>query len=69
MRQAIIDFEPRIMAASVEVIASELQINHHNIVSMEIRGSLWGQPTPLELLFRTEVDLETGEVEIRDLAG
>jgi type VI secretion system protein ImpF len=71
IRQAIIDFEPRITAASVEVhaVVSESQLDHHNVISMEIRGSLWGQPTPIELLLRTEVDLETGEVEIRDLAG
>jgi len=71
MRQAIIDFEPRIIATTVEVhaVVSEVELDHHNVISMEIRGSLWGQPTSVELLLRTEVDLETGEVEISDLAG
>ena len=69
LREAIIDFEPRIIAASlqVEALVSETQLDQHNVISVQIRGDLWGQPVPLELLLRTEVDLETGEVEIRDL--
>ena len=37
-------------------------------LGVEIRGQLWAQPVPLELLVRTEIDLETGNVEIADLA-
>ena len=40
---------------------------HHNIVGVQIHGQLWAQPVPLELLVRTEIDLETGKVEIADL--
>jgi type VI secretion system protein ImpF len=71
IRRAIIDFEPRIDPASLQVTAlvSELQMDHHNIVSVEIRGNLWAQPVPLELLLRTELDLETGKVELCDLGG
>jgi type VI secretion system protein ImpF len=29
---------------------------------------LWAEPVPIELLVRTEIDLETGLVEIADLA-
>ena len=36
---------------------------------IEIRGSLWAHPIPLEMLLRTDVDLETGEVRIHDLEG
>jgi predicted component of type VI protein secretion system len=38
-----------------------------NVIGVEIRGELWAQPVPLELLVRTEIDLETGKVEIADL--
>ena len=71
IRQAIIDFEPRIDASTLQVEApvSELQMDHHNVISVQIRGNLWAQPVPLEMLLRTEVDLETGSVEIRDLAA
>lgn len=69
IRQAILDFEPRITPASlqVEALVSDMQLDHHNVVSVQIRGMLWAQPVPIELLLRTEVDLETGEVEIREL--
>jgi len=69
IRQAILDFEPRIAPASLEVeaVASELALDHHNVVTVQIRGQLWAQPVPLELLLRTEMDLETGEVQIREM--
>jgi type VI secretion system protein ImpF len=69
IRQAILDFEPRIMPESLQVqaLVSDSMMDQHNIVSIQIRGSLWAQPIPLELLLRTDVDLETGAVEIRDL--
>ncbi len=69
IRQAILDFEPRITPSSlrVEALVSDAQLDHHNVVSVMIRGDLWGKPVPLELLLRTEVDLETGEVELRDM--
>jgi type VI secretion system protein ImpF len=69
IRQAILDFEPRILPDSLEVepIVSDTQLDQHNVISIRIRGTLWAQPVPLELLLRTDVDLETGEVEIREL--
>jgi type VI secretion system protein ImpF len=51
----------------VEAVASASLLEQHNIVSIQIRGHLWAHPIPLELLLRTDVDLETGAVEIRDL--
>jgi type VI secretion system protein ImpF len=70
IRQAIVDFEPRIDPASlqVEAVVTDLQLDRHNVISVQIRGVLWAYPVPLELLLRTDVDLETGQVEIRDLA-
>ena len=70
VRQAIIDFEPRILPGTLQVRAVvELSaLDHHNVVGIEIHGQLWAQPVPLELLLRTEIDLETGRVEIADLA-
>lgn len=69
IRDAIITFEPRIIPStlSVEALVSDLQLDHHSVVSIQIRGNLWAQPVPIELLLRTELDLETGAVEIRDL--
>lgn len=63
LRQAIIDFEPRILADSVSVKAQleRDSLDHHNVVSLHIAGLLWAQPVPIELLLRTQLDLETGQ--------
>jgi type VI secretion system protein ImpF len=69
IRQAILDYEPRISPASlrVESILSDSVLDQHNVVSIQISGELWAQPVPLELLLRTDVDLESGEVRIQEL--
>jgi type VI secretion system protein ImpF len=68
---AIRDFEPRLLPGTLEVraVASGDVLERHNVVGVEIRGQLWSQPVPLELLVRTEIDLETGEVEIAELGN
>jgi type VI secretion system protein ImpF len=70
VREAILAYEPRILPSSLRVrtIVTETQLDQHNVISVQIEGFLWAQPVPLELLLRTEVDLETGRVEITDLA-
>ncbi len=69
VKQAILDHEPRILADSlaVEVVVSNAQLDHHNLVGFRISGQLWAQPVPLELLLRTDIDLETGRVAVREL--
>jgi type VI secretion system protein ImpF len=69
IRQSILDFEPRILPGSLRVraVVHASQLDHHNIIGVEIQGHLWAQPMPLELLVRTEIDLETGRVEVADL--
>jgi type VI secretion system protein ImpF len=69
IRQAILDFEPRILPNTLEVqaIVEPERLDHHNVIGVEIRGHLWAQPMPLDLMVRTEIDLETGKVEIADL--
>jgi type VI secretion system protein ImpF len=71
VRQAILDFEPRILPATLQVkaVVHPHQSDHHNVVGIEIHGQLWAQPVPLELLVRTEIDLETGQVDIQDLVS
>ena len=69
IRQSILDFEPRILPASLRVTAllQADQLDHHNVIGVQIQGQLWAEPVPLELLLRTEIDLETGRVELSDL--
>ena len=70
VRRTILNYEPRVLPDSlkVEAIMSNRQLDHHNQISFRISGQLWAQPVPLELMLQTEIDLETGAVEIRDLA-
>lgn len=67
VRQAIWDFEPRILRGTlkVRVQSHESQMNH-NCLTFQIEGELWAQPVPLELYLKTELDLETGSISIAD---
>lgn len=68
IREAIIEFEPRILADSLRVRAVEVaDHNQHNVIGIQISGQLWAEPVPMELLVRTEIDLETGHVALADL--
>ena len=71
VRQAIVDHEPRILPQTlrVEALMTEVPIEQHNQIRFRITGQLWAQPVPLELLLHTDVDLETGRVDVRELAG
>ena len=66
--QAIRRFEPRILPATltVQAIEGNSVLDSHNMIEFEIRGHLWAQPVPLEILLRTRMDLEAGQVEVRD---
>jgi len=69
VKQAILDHEPRILphTLTVETVVSDKQLDHHNQIGFRIAGQLWAQPVPLELLLRTDIDLETGRVAVREL--
>ena len=69
VRQAIIDFEPRIEPGTLQVVvmAETTALAHHAVIGLEIRGHLWAQPVPLELLIRTQFDLESGHVKMADV--
>ena len=69
MREAILAFEPRILASTLEIrtLLEAGDLDHHNVIGVEIHGELWAQPVPMEFLVRTDFDLETGKVRITDL--
>ena len=68
VRAAIAEYEPRILPGTLEVegIVNEQQLDHHNQIGFRITGQLWAQPVPLELMLHTDIDLETGRVDIRE---
>lgn len=71
LREAILTFEPRILPATLEIrtLLEAGQLDHHNVIGVEIHGQLWAQPVPMEFLVRTDFDLETGKVRITDLVS
>ena len=68
IRQAIVEFEPRLLPHTVEVsvVAAERTLDMHNVLGVTIRGELWSIPYPLEILLRSDIDLETGHVVLHD---
>jgi len=68
VRRAILDFEPRILPATLEVkaLSTEDLTHHHNMMAFEIRCQMWAQPYPLSMLLRTNLDLESGEMVVHD---
>jgi type VI secretion system protein ImpF len=71
IRSAIIDFEPRIMKDSIDVrcVTDATDLEHHNLLALEIRGTLWSVPYPIEFILRSELDLESGHMVLRPTGG
>jgi type VI secretion system protein ImpF len=67
LRQAILDFEPRILPQSLHIRTLKAPAEErHNRLVFEIEGQLWAIPTPSHLLLRTEIDLDEGDVILSD---
>lgn len=65
IHRAIATFEPRILRSTLRVRARVAQGEmNHNALSFEIEGDLWAQPVALPLLLRTDLDLESGHVQV-----
>jgi type VI secretion system protein ImpF len=68
IRGAILQFEPRILphTLEVQVTGSASALDVHNVLGVIIRGQLWSIPYPMEILLRSDIDLETGQVVLHD---
>jgi type VI secretion system protein ImpF len=66
LRDAIWNFEPRLLRESVRVKAVAKDALSHTAITFEIQAMLWAQPLPLELFLRTEIDLENGSVNVTE---
>jgi type VI secretion system protein ImpF len=67
LRQAIIDFEPRILRETVRV--RPLTGRDHasgNTLTFLIEGEMWGHPATMRLYMKTEIDLDTGYVRVTE---
>lgn len=71
IRQAIWEFEPRIMRESVKVRAistNQSGINYNKIM-FEIEGDMWAQPYPERLYLKTELDMEGAAFKLTEMNG
>ena len=70
VKQAILDFEPRIIpnSLSVKVVVNKGEMSQRSL-SFEIEGQLWAQPLPVSMLLSTEIDLDTGVTTVEESRG
>jgi type VI secretion system protein ImpF len=62
LKQAIIDFEPRILPGSLKVgVKLDDTDMSANSLIFEIQGELWWQPLPERFYLKTTLDLESGK--------
>lgn len=66
---AITQFEPRIDPDTLEVILEVREGVSNSVMAYDIRADLWAQPLPLELYLRSEVNIATGELKLKQGRG
>lgn len=66
LNRAILEFEPRLMENTVKVSSEVYDNKSHNTMVATIEAELWSQPLPQKLMVRTELDLENGEVKLKE---
>jgi type VI secretion system protein ImpF len=66
LSRAINQFEPRLLEETVKVSSDMYDAKSHNLMIATIEAELWSQPLPQKLLLRTELDLENGEVKLKE---
>lgn len=67
LRKTVWDFEPRLLRDTVKIsLVVDNQEMNQKAMTFSIEAMLWAQPTPLRLFFRTEIDLESGQVSVNE---
>lgn len=71
IRSCIVAYEPRLLEEHlvVECVDAGANLEHHNILTIVIKGMLWCNPYPREFFLRTSLDLESGHMEVKHLEG
>jgi type VI secretion system protein ImpF len=69
VRLAIVRFEPRIdpKTAQVKIMNDFSTGLRPTSLRLSIKGQMWNQPVPLELLLSADVDVDTGQAAVRDM--
>lgn len=75
IKRIINHYEPRILKKSLRVNVHTSDNAHtsdemsQNALRFEIECDIWAQPVPERMYLRTEMDLESGKVQVSDTAG
>lgn len=70
IRAAIVAFEPRLTASTLQVtINTDSARMDRQSLTFNIESEMWAQPIPLNLYLKTEVDLETGAFHVSEGFG
>ncbi|MBI0330677.1 type VI secretion system baseplate subunit TssE [Burkholderia plantarii] len=70
IRAALLGFEPRLIADTVQVtVSTDASRMDGRALSFRIDAEMWAQPMPLGLYLRSDLDLETGEFRVSSLLG
>jgi type VI secretion system protein ImpF len=65
VRQAIVDFEPRLLRSKLTVtVERQAEAMNRNSLVFLIQGEMWAQPVPQAVFVRSEFDLESGTVKV-----
>jgi type VI secretion system protein ImpF len=68
IRQAIWDFEPRLIRSSVQVRTMPT-LDSITKINFEIEADMWAQPYPERLYIKTELDLDQAHISLSESAG
>jgi type VI secretion system protein ImpF len=68
IRQAIWDFEPRLIRSSVQVKTMPASSSITKL-TFEIEADMWAQPYPERLYIKTELDLDQAHISLSESAG
>ena len=67
IRAAILLYEPRVIRSSLDVkVHSSPDEMSHNSLVFEIMGEVFGQPSPFQVVLKSELDLECGEFKLTE---
>lgn len=70
IQKAIEDFEPRLLKHAIRLRAEvDPDKMSHNTLILNIDCELWALPMPVQLLLRTELNFESGDVSVTEVAS
>lgn len=68
IRQAVWDFEPRLIRGTVSVKALKSE-SESNKIMFEIQADMWAQPYPERLYLKTELDLDRAAIRLSEVGA